>query len=224
MNQMKGARCLPPGPGQLRSPRRPILGTEGVPGGRTKDKPARPTLCGRRESLSSTQGRAVTTGDSLLTWLWTLNPRLQAASGIGSPGGGQIPFAAALCPLPKAPLLAGPGPFALTCGSQSLANSANGAQPAPGVSLCDSRVPLGAPALWAPSQLPAAAVASRKGRLDFLSRRPVSSRRPGGLFLRVWCKGHPPRLQRESGRVCVLDCSSGDSGGRGRGGGGDASR
>lgn len=113
---------------------------------------------------------------------------------------------------------------AATCGSQSLANSANGAQPAPGVSFCDSRVPLGAPALWAPSQLPAAAVASRKGRLDFLSRRPVSSRRPGGLFLRVWCKGHPPRLQRESGRVCVLDCSSGDSGGRGRGGGGDASR
>lgn len=64
--------------------------------------------------MSSTQGWAVTSGGSLLTGLWTLNPRLQAASGIGSPGWGQIPFAVALCPLPKAPLLAGPGPFALT--------------------------------------------------------------------------------------------------------------
>lgn len=35
----------------------------------------------------------------------------------------------------------------------------------------------------------------------FLPRSQGSSSRARGLFLRVWCKGHPPRLQRESGSV-----------------------
>lgn len=52
-------------------------------------------------------------------------------------------------------------------GSQPLANSASGAQQKPGVSFCDSCVPLGVPALWAPSQMPAAAVASRKAEYEF---------------------------------------------------------
>lgn len=107
-------------------------------------------------------------------------------------------------------------------GSPSLANSASGAQQAPGVPLCDSRVPLGAPALWAPSQL--LQWLQGKRSLDFLSRYQGSSCRALGLFLQVWLKGHPLRLQWESGRVCALNCSSGDSGGQGRGGGGDASR
>lgn len=91
-------------------------------------------------------------------------------------------------------------------------------------SLYDSRVPLSAPALWAPSQLPAAAVASRKPSLDFLTRREGAFGRAQGLLLPVWCKGGSSVPPAGKWEVCVLDCSSDDSGGRGRGEGGDASR
>lgn len=47
-------------------------------------------------------------------------------------------------------------------------------------------------ALWAPSQLPAAAVASRRAESRSLSSRPRLLQPGPGLFLRGWCKGHPP--------------------------------
>ncbi|XP_032165364.1 protein argonaute 2-like [Mustela erminea] len=67
---------------------------------------------------------------------------------------------------------------------------------------------------------------SRLG-IAFLATKPAPGRvrgGGGGLLFGAGAGGHPARGQRESARVCVLDCSSGDSGGRGRGGGGDASR
>ena len=64
MNQMKGPTAF--APAQVIREALDILPWEpqGMAGGRTRDKPARPTLCGRRETLSSTQNRAVPTRGS----------------------------------------------------------------------------------------------------------------------------------------------------------------
>lgn len=164
MNQMKRARCLLPGPAQREKPLSACLwGPAGCPGKGCLDEPECPTLCQRRESLSFTQSWAVTTLGSLLTWLWALNPqpvekRLELEAGSFRRGSPPLTLFGALSPYLR--------------GCQPLANSASGAQQAPGVSLRDSRVPLGVPALWVPSRLPAAAVASRRAGSRFPSSRP----------------------------------------------------
>ena len=155
--------------------------------------------------MSSTQSWAVTTQGSLLTWLWALNPSLQEAAGTGSPDGGQESFHSSSAPPPlwcppnrSRPL----SPYLRVSATCKLCQrSPAGAR---GLSLCDSRVPLGAPALWAPSQLPAAAVASRKAETGF-------SFSPPRLLLagpRVYFSGCGARdiLRASSGKV--EECTS----------------
>lgn len=59
-------------------------------------------------------------------------------------------------------------------------------------------------------------------RISFLATKPAPAG-PGGQLSGAGAGG-TLRAAPQSARVCVLDCSSGYSGGRGRGGGGDASR
>ncbi|XP_044932674.1 translation initiation factor IF-2-like [Mustela putorius furo] len=151
---------------------------------------------------------------------WTWKPRLGAGivwRQLGRPAPPPEPFYPALPPRPLPE-----GRVSATC--KLCQRSPAGAR----VSLRDSRVPLGAPAPWVPSPLPAAAVASSKADSGSPFSPPSllragSGAGVGGLLFGAGAGGHPARGQRESARVCVLDCSS-DSGGRGRGGGGDASR
>lgn len=153
----------------LRSPRVPAFG---VPAGRTPGW-ARMSHPLPEESLSFTQSWAVTSLGSLLTWLGAEPPARGEAAGPGSLDGGQESFCSGSAPCsltepsyPRRPL----SPYLR--GLSHLPTLPAEPSRSPG-SLCDSRVPLSAPARWAPSQPPAAAVASRKAE----SGSPYSPRR-----------------------------------------------
>lgn len=191
-----------PSPGQLlRSPRRLSWEPRGAWRGRTKDKPARPTLCGRRESLSSTQGWAVTSGGSLLTETLDTEPRrLQAASESAAQVGDRYPLQqSASLPRPPADRTRPLCPYLRVSVTCKLCWQT---QPAQGLSLHPASR-LYTHALWAASQPPAAAGGHPGKETGFSFSPPSLLPAAQGAISSGLVRGILRASSGKGGRVCV---------------------
>lgn len=149
-------------------------------------------VCARGETAAGGRPSGQASGFRAATWLCPGAEPPVSGGGEAAAGTGKLDhFAEA----PLTILFPLSGPSALTCGGSATCKlcqrSPAGAR---GLPLRDSCVRLGVPALGAPSQLPAAAVASRKAESRFPSSLLPRLLQParGALSPEGWCKGRPP--------------------------------